>query len=386
MNKQRIILLIVLVGIVGAIWYLQSQNKSAQPATTNNNVSTDATIPVEATMPLVKAPKMSLDEKAKQYQRAKEIVNPSGFINTDRITIASLIGKKVILIDFWTYSCINCQRTTPYLNAWYDKYKDKGLEIVSIHSPEFEFEKDINNVRAAVKSENITFPVVLDNDFATWQAYGNRYWPRKYLIDIDGFITYDHIGEGGYDETEKKIQEALAERMERLQLAGNIEATVTTPPDAITPVNGSPETYFGSTRNELLANGTPLKEGSQTFVSPTLLQADKLYLTGSWDILPQYALNTTANNTILYNYTAKDVYFVAKAHTNLATLKITRDGKALTPQSAGRDVVTSATGSTVTINESRLYHLIHDTTEGSHSIQITVPGANSLEAYTFTFG
>ena len=148
--------------------------------------------------------------------RYQEIVGPSGFVNTDGITIRELIGQKIVLVDFMTYSCINCQRTFPYLNAWYGKYKDQGLEIIGIHTPEFAFEKDIDNVREAMKHFGISYPVVLDNDYATWNAYGNRYWPRKYLIDIQGNVVYDHIGEGDYEETEMKIRELLEERAQVL--------------------------------------------------------------------------------------------------------------------------------------------------------------------------
>ena len=137
-------------------------------------------------------------------QRYVEIANPSGFLNTGMnpdgsakpITIGELVGRKVILVDFMTYSCINCQRTFPHVTAWYEKYKDKGLEIVGIHTPEFAFEKNIDNVRIAMKKAGITYPVVLDNGYSTWGAYANNYWPRKYLIDINGTIVYDHIGEG----------------------------------------------------------------------------------------------------------------------------------------------------------------------------------------------
>ena len=132
-----------------------------------------------------------------------ELVDPSGFVNTDDkpIKIADYIGKKVIMLDVMTYSCINCQRTFPYAVAWYDKYKDDGLIIIGIHTPEFAFEKDKTNVEAAMKKFGITFPVVLDNDYGTWNAYGNRYWPRKYLIDINSNVVYDHIGDEGLDGT-----------------------------------------------------------------------------------------------------------------------------------------------------------------------------------------
>ena len=141
--------------------------------------------------------------------KAPEITKPAGIINTVSITTDEFRGKKVILIDFWTYSCINCQRTLVYIEGWYQKYKDKGLVIIGIHTPEFGFEKEIENVQNAVKQFKLTYPVVLDNDYGTWHAFANSYWPRKYLIDIEGNIVYDHIGEGGYEETEKEIQKAF---------------------------------------------------------------------------------------------------------------------------------------------------------------------------------
>lgn len=146
-------------------------------------------------------------------QLAPEISTPNGFINTEgkQVTISELKGKKVVLVSFWTYSCINCKRTLPYLNDWYSKYKDQGLEIISIHTPEFAFEKVQKNVENAVLLQNIKYPVVLDNDYSTWNSYGNQYWPRKYLVNKDGYIVYDHIGEGAYEETEEEIRKALEE-------------------------------------------------------------------------------------------------------------------------------------------------------------------------------
>ena len=153
-----------------------------------------------------------LMDKSK-YPRFAELANPDGYLNTDHdITIGEYIGKKVILVDFWTYSCINCQRTLPYLTSWDEKYRDEGLLIIGVHTPEFGFEKEYDNVKRAIEKFNIKYPVVQDNEYQTWRAYKNRYWPRKYLIDIDGYIVYDHIGEGAYDETEEKIREVLKER------------------------------------------------------------------------------------------------------------------------------------------------------------------------------
>ncbi len=150
--------------------------------------------------------------KETKYRRANEIVNPTGFINTDGVSIKEAAGEKVVLLEFWTYSCYNCQNVQPHINRWHEEYADDGLLVVGVHKPEFEFEKEFANVRQAVRQANIQYPVVLDNNDATWDAYDQRYWPAWYLIDADGFVRYKHFGEGAYDETEKKIQELLKEK------------------------------------------------------------------------------------------------------------------------------------------------------------------------------
>jgi len=142
--------------------------------------------------------------------RVIELIDPE-FINTDEFLIEDYVGEKVILIEFWTYGCINCQRTLPYVVSWYERYKDEGLIVIGIHTPEFKHEADKDNVMQAMEKWGITYPVVLDNDFKTWRAYGNNYWPRIYLVDINGNIVYDHIGEGAYSQTENKIKELLKE-------------------------------------------------------------------------------------------------------------------------------------------------------------------------------
>lgn len=158
------------------------------------------------------AAEQRLAEKEDEYPRAEEITAPTGFINTDGVSIGAARGEKVILLDFWTYSCINCQNTQPYLNAWHERYADEGLQIIGVHKPEFGFEKNPANVAAAVREAGIQYPVVLDNNDATWDAYEQSYWPTMYLIDSDGFVRYKHIGEGAYKETEAEIQELLAEK------------------------------------------------------------------------------------------------------------------------------------------------------------------------------
>src|SRR3989338_8069048 len=197
-----------------------------------------------------------------------ELVGIAGYINTenyggDTFQLQDYIGKKVILVDFWTYTCINCQRTLPYIKSWHEKYSNKGLLIVGVHTPEFEFEKKIENVKNAVQEFGIQYPVVQDNDYATWRAYKNNYWPHKYLIDINGDIVYDHVGEGNYAETEMKIQELLEGRMKLLGDEEDIDVVLTSGGDV--SVAQSPETYFCAWRNSNLGNGVPGVIGGQHF-------------------------------------------------------------------------------------------------------------------------
>ncbi len=318
----------------------------------------------------------------------KEIVNPSGFVNTNDqpIKIADYVGKKVILLDILTYSCINCQRTFPYVTAWYDKYKDDGLIVIGIHTPEFAFEKDKKNVEEAMARFGITFPVVLDNDYGTWNAYGNRYWPRKYLIDINGSIVYDHIGEGGYEETEQKIRELLAERSqvlgEQMKDNGALAATAI-PKVAVT--SQSPETYLGSARNQNFGNGQSGKSGEQTFTFPSTFEPNKLYLDGTWNIVPESATGVE-DAKVGYRYKASDVYLVMSSLASAGTdIEVWQDGKLLTgSNAAGAGADVNASG-IVHVKESRLYTLIHNAAPGEHVLELRVKGSDAV-LYAFTFG
>lgn len=384
MNK--FLLPIIVLVIAGTIIHLESQK--ARPIAGINSAGI-------ATLSLVQ----SNPKKERLYSPGQEITTPDGFINTDAdcrpdrgpictpesgLYLSQLIGKKVILVDFWTYSCINCQRTTPYLNAWYEKYRDLGLEIVGIHTPEFDFEKEYNNVKQAVEKFGIQFPVVLDNDYSTWRSYKNRYWPRKYLIDIDGYIVYDHIGEGGYEETELKIQDALMERFERLGMNQQLDKMLKEPVSVgITnkeSAASSPEVYFGSDRNELLANGKPNIPGLQTFLIPKDPQLNFLYFDGEWDVQPEFAKNVSTPARIIFRYRAQEVYMVASGERPI-DIQILVDGQPVTT-AAGTDVLNGR----VTVADDRLYHLISDPkAAGEHTLELLIntPG---LKAFTFTFG
>lgn len=372
-NKQRILTLSFVILLIVVSIFLLEKRKVDQGGTFDL---------VELSAP---STGMDLAEKEKMFDRAKEITTPDGFINADEFSIDQYLGKKVILIDFWTYSCINCQRTFPYLNAWWDKYEDEGLVMIGIHTPEFEFEKEYDNVVDAVNRFEIEFPVVLDNDFSTWRAYQNRYWPRKYLIDIDGFVVYDHIGEGAYDETEEKIQELLAERRERLGEDISIsESLVEVDAEKASSVK-SPEIYFGAARNAALSNGVPYLQGVQQLVVPEETSLNELYLEGEWDITAEKATNLTADAKIVFPYHAKNVFMVANAKDQPVEVKIFRDGESL-GDAKGQDIQFRDGADHATIEKDRLYRLIEDPDDAQQhllEIVVTEPG---FEIFTFTFG
>lgn len=311
-----------------------------------------------------------------------EIAQPSGFLNSDPFKLADFAGRKVILVDFIDYTCINCERTFPYLESWWNKYKDQGLEVVAIHTPEFSFEHDIANVRMGAAAFGLTFPIVLDNAYATWNAYQNEYWPHKYLIDIHGNVVYEHIGEGGYDETEAMIVRLLNERKRVLGETGSVSTGTSTVPEA-TVLAESPETYFGASRNQYFGNGRPGLVGEATFVLPTPLEPNIFYLGGDWKVQKEYAEAAGTSTEISYEFTATHMYLVAETADGLpARGRILIDGKPISPGWAGTDV--SPDGS-FTIRESRLYALYANPSLGRHRIDIIFnkPG---VRAYTFTFG
>lgn len=326
---------------------------------------------------------LSSTEKVLRYAKAPEFVQPDDFINTNEepISLDQYRGKNVVLIDFWDYSCINCQRTFPYLKAWYAKYKDQGLVIVGVHTPEFSFEQKKENVQAEAERFGLTYPIILDNAYQTWNAFGNQYWPREYLVDIDGYIVHDHAGEGQYDETEKAIQEALAERAQRLgSIPMDATSTVAVPPAHLGDIH-SPETYLGSARNEFLGNGYAGVAGVQTLSLPKDLKPNTLYLEGTWHFFPEYA-EAGAGASIVYQYGSHDVYLVATNPAAPVKLKVYRDGKPV-GEYAGADVVPAT--SEATISGDRLYWLIHDSSLDVHIIRLEIE-SGTLDAYTLTFG
>jgi thiol-disulfide isomerase/thioredoxin len=320
-----------------------------------------------------------------QFRLAPELAKISGYINTDPVTLADLRGK-VVLVDFWTYSCINCIRTVPYLNAWHEKYADEGLVIVGVHTPEFEFEKDYDNVKAAVDKFGIKYPVVQDNDKGTWKAYENRYWPRKYLVDNEGYIRYDHIGEGAYTETEKVIQSLLSERAAYMGSNVTFDQSISNPENAQS-VNfnriGTPELYFGyQFARAQLGNPEGFKPDqivTYTIPENATIASNRIYLDGEWKNNADHMELQSETGRIVLSYSAKAVNIVAGGS---GELYISEDGSDLNASSRGQDV---SEDGRVAIDGQKLYNLATHEEYGKHQIVIEVAG-KGFEIYTFTFG
>ena len=298
---------------------------------------------------------------------APEFTGISNWLNSKPLTINELKGK-VVLVDFWTYSCINCIRTLPYITKLYDTYKDQGLVIVGVHTPEFAFEKDTKNVAQAIEEFKIHYPVAQDNDFGTWTAYKNRYWPAKYLIDAQGNIRYTHFGEGEYEETEAHIRTLLKDAKQDIALPNSELKAEPTNLFSFSP--RSPETYLGSERREHF-----LKDG-QTEILPL----NGWTLKGNWETTEQFVSSKTTNDSLSFKFSAKDVYLVINPPSGKeGTVQVLLDGKVISR--GGADVKNGL----VTITTDRLYHLVHlDTTE-QHVLTLVfqTPGT---KAFAFTFG
>lgn len=360
-SKQNLVLLFAVVIIVGAILYLEAgkpKRDSAQSAP---------------------APQME-DSAFSIYPKAPELAGISGYINApSNLTIASLRGK-VVLIDFWTYTCINCIRTLPYVESWHEKYAEDGLVIIGVHTPEFDFEKKRENVQAAVEKYGIKYAVAQDNDYETWRAYQNSYWPRKYLIDANGRIRYDRIGEGGYGETEAKIVELLSEAKNgKVELNGSKPNAVTVNPYGV----GTPEIYFGQNfRRAPLGNAQPLFLGQK--INATLPAQDLIpnlaYLEGEWENGADGMKLASKNGAVELVFTAKNVNIVAGSM-NGTKLRMHIDGKKVERQ----DYCPDAPYGTCTVGEQRLYSIIVLPDYGTHRLRIEAEG-EGFEIFTFTFG
>jgi cytochrome c biogenesis protein CcdA/thiol-disulfide isomerase/thioredoxin len=288
------------------------------------------------------------------YGPAPDFHGIAHWLNSKPLTLEGLRGR-VVLIDFWTYSCINCLRTLPYIRAWDDRYRDAGLTVVGVHSPEFAFEHVESNVRENVRKLGVRYPVALDNDFVTWQSWHNQYWPAKYLIDRDGHVRYFHFGEGEYGKTEKAIRTLLGSGVPAAtRLADK------SPTGAVTP-----ESYLGYSRLDRNGGDLPAKDEEHAYTFPRGLLANELAFGGVWKLEEERAVAGLSAGLRL-QYRARNVYLVL---TGKGTVDVLVDGK---PER------------TVRVASDRLYTLVERQKLGDHLLELHFsPG---LAAYAFTFG
>ena len=337
--------------------------------------------------------------------QAAEVEGIDAWINSDPLTIEELEGK-VVLVDFWTYTCINCIRTFPYLKLWHSRYADEGLVILGVHTPEFEFEKDYDNVVQATRDNGIIWPVAQDNDYVTWHNYRNRYWPAKYLIDQDGVVRYTHFGEGGYGETEKQIRLLLAEAGADLS-----DGKLVLPTDQevdMTYLNTrnaqvTPELYAGYERNfstALYGRGAYVVQPDYfhsqdevvTLKAPAELVQHKIYFNGPWSIMAEssrHARETSENEDyIALKYSAKSVNAVLTAESIQSyRVLLTMNGQPLTEENKGRDVIIGGNGdSYIEVNEARLYELVdHPQYAQGQELRMS-SNSSDFGLFAFTFG
>ena len=324
------------------------------------------------------------EAKDREPRELAAIARASGWLNTPPLAVADLLGK-VVAVDFWTYTCINWLRTLPYRRAWARKYHP-GLVLIGVHTPEFPFEKNLDNVRRAVGQMGIDHPVVIDNDYAIWRAFRNQYWPALYLIDARGRVREHHFGEGNYDGSERAMQRLLAESG-----AGGAAGGLVVPDASgveAAPDWGnlkSPETYLGFDRTQSFASsGGPALNRTRAYTAPTRIPVNQWALTGDWRFSNQAAVLQGARGRLAYRFHARDVHLVMGPSQPGVPVpfRVSLDGRP--PGAAGgADVDDGGQG---TVAEQRLYQLIRQPkpiVDRTFEIEFLAPG---VETYAFTFG
>jgi cytochrome c biogenesis protein CcdA/thiol-disulfide isomerase/thioredoxin len=306
------------------------------------------------------------------------------WLNSPPLTLAQLKGK-VVVVDFWTYSCINCLRSLPYVRAWAEKYKEQGLVVIGVHAPEFAFEKNVDNVKKAVADLHIGYPVAIDNDFAIWRAFHNNYWPAHYFIDAQGRIRHHHFGEGHYEDSERVIRQLLAEAG---HAPGGALATAAVAASGIQQAADmrdvkSPETYVGYARAENFA-GTATRDAPARYTVPPAPPLNRWGLVGAWTVKAEHAEADAAGASIVYRFHARDLHLVLGpgADGQPVRFRVTIDGQ---PPGASHGDDTDADGRG-TVDSQRLYQLVRQpgpVQDHTFEIRFEAPG---VQAFAFTFG
>jgi cytochrome c biogenesis protein CcdA/thiol-disulfide isomerase/thioredoxin len=306
------------------------------------------------------------------------------WLNSPPLTVDALKGK-VVLVDFWTYSCINCLRALPYVRAWAEKYKDQGLVVIGVHAPEFAFEKNVSNVRAAIASLGITYPVVIDNDYAIWRAFNNQYWPAHYFIDAEGQIRHHHFGEGDYDGSERVIQQLLAKAGKTTAPGGLVSVSASGAEAA--PNMGevqSPETYIGYERAQNFVSPGGAVQNARHVYAATPPRLNEWSLSGAWTVKSEHAVLNDMDGSILFRFHARDLHLVLGPSPDgkPVRFKVMIDDAA-PGDSHGTDIDADGQG---VVTGQRLYQLVRQKgaiTDHTFAIKFLDPG---VQAFAFTFG
>jgi thiol-disulfide isomerase/thioredoxin len=302
-------------------------------------------------------------------KKAKEIAGPMEWINSKPLTLAELKGK-VVLLDFWTYSCINCLRTLPALKEMWRKYKNQGLVIIGIHTPEFEFEEDIENVRKAVKKQGIEYPVANDPQRVNWENYGNQYWPRSALIDKEGNIILEHIGESGYDEIDMRIQTALSTKAAPLAEHKRSYAQ-----------GISPETYAGSLRNEGIPGSVCTPEGCHEYHDPGRHKRNTIYLQGEWQQEDEFIQFNGKQGHIAYLFFASEANIVMDGK---GKAEVLLNEKPIPKSLRGKDLVEEEKKTYIIVDGADLYNLFK--AKSFEEGDIKVMAFKGMKVFAYTFG
>jgi cytochrome c biogenesis protein CcdA/thiol-disulfide isomerase/thioredoxin len=362
--------------VTGRLHQITGRQPKFAPANGSAACGTSATPVHPAAASASQAILLSDAHELKALGEAPEFMETQDWFNTPGdapLTLSSLRGR-VVLVDFWTYTCINCIRTLPYLKAWDAAYRNEGLTIVGVETPEFPFERDAANVANAISQFGLHYPVVQDNDMGTWNAYGNQYWPADYLIDAKGQVRYTSFGEGDYSETETAIRALLAE-------AGYQVGAKSHPTAVIVPSQETtPETYLGTNRAQGWVNGP--KPGLHDYGAgpPASLELNEFAYSGSWNIAGQPA-EAVSNAGIDVEFEAKNVYLVlSSAGERPLDVRVLLDGRPIPAADAGADVHDGV----VTVRRQRLYTLVSLAREERHRLSLRF--APGVTGYAFTFG
>jgi thiol-disulfide isomerase/thioredoxin len=327
----------------------------------------------------------SVKAQFNEIEQLPSFTGATGWLNSQPLTAAGLRGK-VVLVDFWTYTCINWRRTLPYLRAWAEKYKDHGLVLIGVHSPEFEFEKNLDNVRWAVKDMKIDYPIAIDSDHAIWRAFNNEYWPALYFADARGHIRHHQFGEGEYEQSEKMIQQLLIEDGNR-GISHELVSVDARGVDVAADWGSlkSPENYVGYERTENFASpGGAVSNKRHVYTAPARLGLNQWGLSGDWTMEKQAIVLNQANGRIAYRFHARDLHLVMGPATQGTSVRfrVLIDGQ-LPGAAHGVDVDDQGNG---TVTRQRLYQLIRQSEPiADRQFEIEFLDAG-VEAFSFMFG